>query len=530
MPHQKNGTVVILEPTLDMAAIRHKRLVLGHDKWKFRYQDRIIVTTMKTTMAQDHGSRNWLRCIALISLLLGMALSIVPGTFAQDQPTVRILEIDGTITPALATYIERGINSANNDGVAAIILEIDTPGGLSSAMDDIIRSILESETPVVAWVSPMGGRAASAGVYITYASHIAAMAPGTNIGSASPVSMGGGGEDNETTETMNRKVTNDAVAQIRNLANLRDRNADWAEDAVRDAVNITADQALELNVIDLIAGDLETLLTEIDGQVVMLADGTETALTTAGASASTTSMNLIERVLQVVSDPTIAFLMLSIGSLGIFLELSNPGALIPGIVGVLSLILGLYALGTIPVNWTGVALILFAFALFFIDLFVTSFGILLIGGLTAFIVGSYMLIDTSIPGFGAVSRPVIWGSAALIVATALFIGTAVLRARLSKPTTGRQAMIGAIGTVRTPLDPHGKVFLMGELWTATADNASSDHPVEAGSKVRVTELHGLRLLVQTAPATAPETSASERNRSVIPVDDGVRTIPPEPTR
>lgn len=486
---------------------------------------------MNTTHAHNHKLRCWLRSIALIALLLGMALLIVPGTFAQDQPTVRILEIDGTITPAMATYIERGINSASNDGVAAIVLEIDTPGGLSSAMDDIIRSILESETPVVAWVSPQGGRAASAGVYITYASHIAAMAPGTNIGSASPVSMGGGsGEDNETTETMNRKVTNDAVAQIRNLANLRDRNADWAEDAVRDAVNITADEALERNVIDLITGDLDTLLTEIDGQVVMLANGSEITLTTAGASASTTSMNLIERVLQVVSDPTIAFLLLSIGSLGIFLELSNPGALIPGIVGVLSLILGLYALGTIPVNWTGVALILFAFALFFIDLFVTSFGILLIGGLTAFIVGSYMLIDTSTPGFGVVSRPVIWGSAALIVTSALFIGAAVIRARLSKPTTGRQAMIGAIGTARTPLDPHGKVFLMGELWTATADNAASDHPIEAGSKVRVTELHGLRLVVQPAPATAPETLSSERNRSVIPVDDGVRSIPPEPTR
>lgn len=484
---------------------------------------------MNTRQTDHHKLRNWMRSFALIALLLGMVLSVVPGTLAQGEPTVRILEIDGTITPTMATYIERGINSANNDGVGAIVLKIDTPGGLSSAMDDIIRSVLESETPVVAWVAPQGGRAASAGVYITYVSHIAAMAPGTNIGSASPVSLGGG-EDNETTETMNRKVTNDAVAQIRNLANLRDRNADWAEDAVRDAVNITADEALELNVIDLIADDLDTLLTEIDGQVVMLADGTATTLTTAGASASTTSMNLIERVLQVVSDPTIAFLLLSIGSLGIFLELSNPGALIPGIVGVLSLILGLYALGTIPVNWAGVALILFAFALFFIDLFVTSFGILLIGGLAAFIVGSYMLIDTSTPGFGVVSRPVIWGSAALIVITALFIGTAVIRARLSTPTTGRQAMIGAIGTVRTPLDPHGKVFLMGELWTATAEEASSEHPVEAGSKVLVTELHGLRLVVQTARDTALETSPSERNRSVIPVDDGVMSIPPEPTQ
>ncbi|HYI25664.1 MAG TPA: nodulation protein NfeD [Thermomicrobiales bacterium] len=463
------------------------------------------------------------RLLPVLCMLAGMAMLALSPTSAQDElPEVRVLDIDDTITPAMAQYIERGIASAENANVDAIVIEIDTPGGLSSAMDDIDRAILESEVPVIAWVSPRGARAASAGVFITYASHIAAMAPGTSIGSASPVS----GDGSDMSDTMEAKVTNDAVSNIRNLANLRGRNADWAESAVRDAANITADEALDLNVINLIAADLPTLLNEVDGMQVTMADGSAWTLTTAGAETSTTSMNVFEELLQFISNPTIAYLLMSFGALGIFLELSNPGTFIPGIVGVISLVLGLYALGAIPVNWTGVLLIAIAFGLFFLDLFVTSFGILLVAGLSLFIIGSYMLVDTSVPGFEGVAPFVIWTSAALIAATALIIGGAVLRSMRSKPSTGAPSLVGEIGVVRRPLDPTGMVHLQGELWTATAEGMQPGDPsIPVGANVEVTAIHGLRLVVQpsiSAPDVPPATVARSRGEGVIPVVGGVR--------
>ena len=463
------------------------------------------------------SSRLMLRWAAMACLLLGMALALTGPSLAQDaQPRVHLLKIDGTITPVMAQYVDRGIDKAARDNAAAVVLEIDTPGGLSSAMDDIINDILASEVPVVAYVSPQGARAASAGVYITYAAHIAAMAPGTNIGSASPVQLGGEGGDG--TSTMERKVMNDAVARIRNLATLRERNVEWAEQAVREAANITADEALTLDVIDLMAPDLATLLDAIDGRQVSLANGELVTLTTAGARVSTSGMNGIEQALQLISDPTIAYLLLSIGSLGIFLELSNPGGFVPGIIGVLSLILGFYALGTLPVNWTGVLLIGFAFLLFFIDLFVTSFGLLLVGGLISFIVGSYLLIDTNVPGYDGVSRPIIWTSAALVLAAAAAVGYFVLRAQRRRPATGAPAMLGAVGEVRRELSPTGLVFLDGELWTATAEGLPEGALLPVGSHVEVIAIDGLRLTVR--PTTAPVRNpvhAAPRQEGIIPV-------------
>ncbi|MDQ3657311.1 MAG: nodulation protein NfeD [Chloroflexota bacterium] len=457
---------------------------------------------------------------AVFSLLAGMLLLALSPLAAQsDTPNVRIVTIDDTITPTMAQYVERGIRSAENANADAVVLEIDTPGGLGSAMDDIDRAILESEVPVIAYVSPRGARAASAGVFITYASHIAAMAPGTSIGSASPVNSDGG----DMSETMEAKVTNDAVSSIRNLAELRGRNAEWAESAVREAANITATEALDLDVINLIAPDLDTLLNDVHGMQATMANGETVVLNTAGAETSTTSMNLIERLLQMISDPTIAYLLLSFGALGIFLELGNPGGFIPGIVGVVSLVLGLYALGTLPVNWTGVALIVIAFALFFIDIFVTSFGLLLIGGLASFIIGSYLLVDSSVPGYGNVSRPVIWTCTALILACALIIGTAALRVLRKKPASGRSSLIGDIGVVRQALDPSGLVFLQGELWTATVD-IEPDVSIPVGAHVEVTEIHGLRLVVKATAAqvTGSSTSNVPRGQGVIPVVGGVQ--------
>ena len=455
--------------------------------------------------------------LALLCLALGILMVGANPSLAQEgRGRVDVLTIDDTITPVMAQYVDRGIDRAGREGAAAVVVQIDTPGGLATAMDDIVEDILRSEVPVIAYVSPQGARAASAGVFITYAAHVAAMAPGTNIGSASPVQIGGGDTD-EGTSTMDRKVINDAVARIRNLAKLRGRNAEWAERAVREADNITADEALALGVIDLMAPDLQTLLDEVDGRQVSLANGERVALATAGASVSRTGMNTIEQFLQLVSDPTIAYLLLSFGSLGIFLELSNPGTWVPGIVGVLCLIIGFYALGTLPVNWTGVALIAFAFALFFLDLFVTSFGLLLVGGLIAFVVGSYLLIDTNVPGYEGVARPVIWTSAALVLASAAVIGYVVLRSQRRTPSTGAPAMIGAVAEVRRELAPSGLVYLDGELWSATAEDLPAGRALPAGSRVEVVGIEGLRLRVR--PTNAPlrqDVREASRREHIVP--------------
>lgn len=447
-------------------------------------------------------------------LLMGIifALGVLSVSAQSSNTQVAVIEIDGTITPAMASYVKQGIREAENNNAEAIVLRIDTPGGLSTAMDDIVSSILESEVPVIAWVGPGNARAASAGVYITYASHIAAMAPGTNIGSASPVA----GDGSTMDETMRKKVTNDAVSRIRNLAELRERNVDWAIAAVEDAENITATQALDLGVINLIATDIPTLLNEVDGTTITLDNGTEVTLETAGASLDTIGMNGFERFLQLISDPTIAYLLLSFGSLGIFLELSNPGSLVPGIIGVVCFILGFYALGTLPVNWTGVALIALAFGLFFIDLFVSSFGLLLIGGMLAFLFGSYMLIDETVPGYQGVSRPVIWVSAGLVLASAIVIGTLVLKMQRSAPRTGKKSMIGQLATVRTGLAPEGMVYFDGELWQAILEDEGEKAP--AGSTVRIVEVHGLRLTVAlTNDAEVNSIAAAPRREALFPV-------------
>lgn len=436
------------------------------------------------------------RVVFLLLLVLGMLLPALGEAFAQDaRPRVDVVDLDGTITPVMASYVGNAIDEAAADGAAAIVLEMDTPGGLSSAMDDIVRDILESEVPVVVYTGPRGARAASAGVYITYAGHIAAMAPGTNIGSASPVAMGGEQMD----DTMTKKVTNDAVAQITNLANLRNRNAEWAEEAVREAVNVTADEALSLGVIDIVADDVPSLLNEIDGMTVELARGPVT-LSTANASTEAVEMSWANQFLQLLVDPTVAYLLLSLGSIGIFLEISNPGAIVPGVVGVLALVLGLFGLGTLPVDWTGVLLIGFGITLLIVDIFVTTLGILTVGGLTSFVIGSYLLFGDSAPPGYSISPLAIWGVTGTLVLFFTLIGGAVVRSQFRKPATGRGGLIGETGVVRTALDPHGQVYVHGELWRAHAtDNAT----LAAGTEVRIVAIDGLAVTVQAVGATQP---------------------------
>lgn len=457
----------------------------------------------------------------------GLLLPTLSGAVAAqsaDAPRVAVVELDGAITPPMARYVGRAIERAAADGDAAVVLRIDTPGGLSSAMDDIVRDILESEVPVLAYVAPRGARAASAGVFIGQAAHVLAMAPGTNIGSASPVSGDGGDLD----ETMARKVTNDAVAQIRSLADYRGRNVDWAERAVRDAVNVTADEARSLNVIDLVAADVPALLAAADGRSVRMADGSAVTLRTAGAATDGVEMGLVDRFLQLLADPTVAYLLLSLGSIGLFLELSNPGGYLPGVVGGLSLLLGLFSLGTLPVDWTGVLLILFGLLLLVVDVFVPSFGALTVGGLASFVIGSYLLFGEAAPPGYEVSPVAIWTVTACLVVFFVFLAGSVLKARLRRPATGRQALLGAVGTVRQPLAPGGQgmVFLHGELWSARLDPSVErarrlqlqGEPLPVGTPVVVSALDGLRLAVR--PARAEEAVRADRagdDRVVVPV-------------
>lgn len=458
---------------------------------------------------------------ALLALLLALAalLAGVPAgvpaapVAAQDgAPRVDVVRVDGAITPPLARFVEKSLRAASADGAAAVVLELDTPGGLMTSMDEIVADILASEVPVVVYVAPDGARAASAGVFITYAAHVAAMAPATRIGSASPVTLGEGGAPATTDETMTAKITNDAVSQIRNLAELRGRNADWGERAVREAANVTADEAAQLGVVDLVAPDLPTLLREIDGRSVTLA-GEPAAIRTAGAATRSVEMGWLDGLFQLLADPTIAYLLLSLGGLGLFLELSNPGTTLPGVIGGLGVLLGLFGLGTLPVNWAGVLLIAFAFLLFVVDLFVPSFGTLTVGGVIAFVLGSFLLIDGgAAPGL-AIAPAVIWTMTALLVGFFVLVGAAVLRARWRTPTTGREGLIGAVGTVRRPLAPDGMVFVAGELWQATLVGGDGGRALPVGTPVAVSGIDGLRLLVR--PATAPEAASA----GVAAIDD-----------
>jgi membrane-bound serine protease (ClpP class) len=451
----------------------------------------------------------------LLLIALGMVLPSLGEVLAQDaRPRVDVVEVDGTITPIMASYIGGAIEDAGDNSAAAVVLMIDTPGGLSSAMDDIIRDILESEVPVVVYTAPRGARAASAGVYISYAAYMAAMAPGTNIGSASPVAMGEG----EVDETMSRKVTNDAVARIVNLAKQRGRNAEWAEKAVRDAANITADEALSLGVVDLLAEDIPTLLQNIDGRTVELATGPAT-LNTANALIEDIEMGWADQFLQLLVDPTVAYLLLSLGSIGIFLEISNPGAIVPGVVGVVALLLGLFGLGTLPINWTGVLLMAFGIILLIVDVFVPSLGILTIGGLASFVMGLYLLLGDSAPPGYAISPVAIWSVTGCLVLFFVLIGGAVVRAQFRKPATGRGGLIGEYGVVRQPLDPAGMIYAHGELWKARTEDGVH---LPSGTVVEIASIDGL--IVTVRPATSPELPSHREP----PAREEPRGMSPEP--
>jgi membrane-bound serine protease (ClpP class) len=392
---------------------------------------------------------------------------------------------EGVINPVAAEYLHDALSEAQTLGACALVIKLDTPGGLDTSMRLIIKDIIASTFPVVVYVSPSGGRAASAGVFITLASHVAAMTPGTNIGAAHPVAMGGGDMD----KTMKEKVENDSVAYIKSLAEQRGRNVAWAEDAVRKSVSVTEREALKLRVVELVVEDVPTLLKQLDGRTVPLQSG-PTVLRTAGATVREFPMGLRLELLKALSDPNIAYLLMTIGTIGIMAELYSPGAILPGIVGAISLILAFYSLQSLPVNYAGALLVVLGIVFFILEATVTSYGLLAIGGVTSMILGSLMLIKSD-----AEFLQLSWGIIVPVVAFAaigtMFIVGMAVRAMHRQPMTGSEGMVGLIGVVKTALAPQGQLVIHGELWEAV-----SEHPLQPGDQAEVTRMEGLTLYVK----------------------------------
>lgn len=442
--------------------------------------------------------------LALPMAATGAAAPVSP----MAHPAAIVLRVDGPISPASADYVVRGIQRGDSVHAAAIVLELDTPGGLSSSMRDIIKAILASPVPVIGYVAPSGARAASAGTYIMYACHVAAMAPATNIGAATPVSLTGGGAplpasssgkpEASGNSTEMRKVTNDAVAYIRALAERRGRNADWAEKAVRDAVSVSADDALKLHVIDLIAPDIPTLLADVDGRKVETAAGPR-VLQTRGASLETVTPGVRSQFLGVIANPSVAYILLLLGLGGLVMEGMHPGGVLPGVVGAICLLLALYAFQLLPVNFAGLGLIVLGVILIVSEAFVPAYGVLGTGGVVSFVIGSVILMDTGVPGYG-IALPVVVGIA--IAAAAILVGIVWMAMRSHKRpvVSGREEMIGAIGEVVADFEGRGAVHVHGERW-----QARSDVPLARGQAVSVTAMHGLVLDVKplVVPKEAP---------------------------
>ncbi|MBI4301234.1 MAG: nodulation protein NfeD [Chloroflexi bacterium] len=418
--------------------------------------------------------------------LLALAfLSFAQVNAQTTNPTIVVLKVDGTINPVVAGYVERGIGSAEKGGAELVIIQLDTPGGLDSAMRDIVQRIVNARIPVVVYVSPAGARAASAGTFITLAAHVAAMAPNTAIGAAHPVGISPQG----TLSPVEEKVVNDAAAYIKSLAAQRGRNTVWAEQAVRASISATEQEALDLKVIDLIAPDLPSLVAQLDGRSVNLLEG-QTTLHTRGALISRVSMGLVERFLLIISDPNIAYILLTLAMVGLFFELANPGAILPGVVGGISLLMALYALGTLPVNWAGVFLIGLGFLLFLAEVWVTSHGALTVGGVAALVLGSLFLLRSQGPAF-EIDRRLIAAVVISISAYFIFVINAVVRAHRHRATTGIEGLVGQVAVARTPLNPEGIIFINGERWQAQV----SDGLVDAGEEVIIAKIEGLKLWV-----------------------------------
>jgi len=421
----------------------------------------------------------WLPLLFLLAMLPGVVVA------QTSSPTIDVLHAEGTINPVLADYIERGINQAEEDNAIACIIQLDTPGGLLASTEEIVISIMNADIPVVVYVSPKGGWAASAGVFITLSGHIAAMTPGTTIGAAHPVSIG----DTEISEDELEKITNFSAKWMQTIAEERGRNADEAQLAVTESKSFTDIEALNVNLIDLRAETLESLISQIDGWQVTMSNGDTVTINTQGASVKDINMSAIEGFLFAITDPNIAYILLSLAILGITVEIFNPGLIFPGVAGAVSGLLAFYSLGMLPVNYAGILLMVLAFGLFIAEAFTPTFGLLTAGGITSLVVGSLILFQG-----GPLFQVNIWliiSISVLFAAFLAFVINRIVAAHKRQATTGREELLGKTAVVRTPLEPEGKVLYEGEIWTAVLDQGRA----EPKEEVTIKNFYGLKLYV-----------------------------------
>lgn len=427
---------------------------------------------------------------ALILVFLTVFIVMLPiAAFAAPAP-IHVLTINGEIEPAVAQYLQTGIADAEREGAGAVIIRLNTPGGGLEPMQNMVEAILNAKVPIIVYVSPKGAWAGSAGTFITMAANVAAMAPGTNIGSAHPVSALPGGTEGSSNSVMNEKIVNHTAKYLASISKERGRNADWAETAVRQSKNLTDDEAVKQNVVNFVAADMNDLLTKADGMKVQTASGTVT-LHTKGAPLQETEMPWYKILLHYLASPLVAYFLMLAAIYGLIFEINTPGATFPGVIGGISVILLLYSFSVIPVNYAGLLLILLAIALFIVDIKVPTHGVMTAGGAIAFFLGSMMLFGTS-----AVGLPVATIAAGTIATVAFFVFLVGMgAAALKKPVvTGKQGMIGRVVTAQTDINPVGKIFTEGSWWTAQTDG----WPIMKGDKVKIVKLEGLKLWVVKA--------------------------------
>jgi membrane-bound serine protease (ClpP class) len=431
------------------------------------------------------------RVRALAPIAIAAAITIAGLAARADSDAARdrwveLIKVDGSINPAVANYIDDALGAASREGAAALVIELDTPGGLLSSAQHIVKSLLGAALPVIVYVAPSGAAAASAGTFITQAANIAAMAPGTTIGAAHPVEQGG----SDIHGVLGQKIENFTAGFARTIAQQRGRNQDWVEQAVRHSVAIGEREALQKHVIDIVAQDLPSLLSQASGRKVTV-NGRPVTLELADATVRTGHMTLGQSVLNVLSDPNIVYLLMMAGVIGLYFEFAHPGVFLPGVVGAICLLLALASFEVLPVNLSGFLLILLGIAMLIAEAFVTSYGVLGLGGVIAFVIGSLLFIDTSRTNL-VVSRNIIYGAATALAAAILGVGYIVARDRRSRPKTGAEGLIGEVGEVREPIAPGtpGKVFVHGEIWRAVSGDA-----LPQGARARVLAVRGLEIVV-----------------------------------